>query len=402
MRAEIKKSFLEGELTAPPSKSMAHRLIIAAALSKGNCKIENVSMSGDIMATAGCIKAFGKEMTFSENTLFIKEKEWECEEKKLFVSESGSTLRFLIPLCLTGEEITFYGSKRLFERPLSVYEEIFEKQKINYEKGEDYIKVNGKLKSGHFKIRGDVSSQFITGLLYALPRLSGDSVIEIIGNFESKSYILMTLEALAYFGVDVYFDGDRVFRIKGGQSFKAKDAYVEGDYSNAAFFEALGLLGHKVSVSGLNENSLQGDKIYKEYFDKLKKGTPTLSLADCPDLAPILFTLASCFNGAEFTDTKRLKIKESDRAEAMREELSKFGAKLSVFENSVTVEKCSLHEPETVLSSHNDHRIAMSLSVLATLYGGEIDNAEAVNKSFPEFYDKLISLGAKLTLYERT
>ena len=398
MRGRIYPSVARGCVSAPPSKSMAHRLIIAASLSKGNCTIENVSMSEDIKATAGCMRELGKEMEFSGNKLFIKDKEKISGEKKLFVSESGSTLRFLIPLCLTGEEITLCGSKRLFERPLSVYEEIFDEQGISYEKGEDYIKVKGKLKSGCFKIRGDISSQFITGLLYALPLVSGDSEIEIVGKFESRSYILMSLDALRFFGVDIYYDGDRVFRIKGNQSFKAKDAFVEGDFSNAAFFDALKLMGHDVTVSGLNENSLQGDKIYLEYFEEIKKGTPTLSLADCPDLAPILFTLAANFNGGVFTDTARLKIKESDRAEAMKKELSKFGAKISVFENSVTIEKSTLHKPLYTLSSHNDHRIAMSLSVLATLYGGEIDGAEAVAKSLPDFYELITTLGAKVNL----
>ncbi len=393
MRALIEKSMLSGKVTAPPSKSMAHRLIIAAALSDGECKIENVAMSEDIKATAECMRKLGKDLTFDKDTLYIKKAEVKNTDKTLFVSESGSTLRFLIPLCLTGEEFTLNGSKRLFERPLSVYEEIFKNQNIAYEKGENFIKLKGILKSGKFRIKGDISSQFISGLLFALPLIKGDSEIEIEGKFESKSYCLMTLSVLKTFGVDIYFDGDRVFKIKGGQSYKSTDASVEGDWSNAAFFDALSLLGHEVSVTGLLETSLQGDKIYKEYFEKLKNGCPKLSLADCPDLAPILFTIASHFNGGHFTDTARLKMKESDRAEAMKEELSKFGADITVLENEVIINKAQLHTPKELLCSHNDHRIAMSLSVLSTLYGGVIEGAEAVEKSFPDFYEKLTALG---------
>ena len=396
MKAKIERSILSGIVEAPPSKSMAHRLIIAAALSEGECKIENVSMSEDISATSECMKKLGKEITFDNGTLYIKNSETKNDDRVLFVNESGSTLRFLIPLCLTGEEFTIKGSKRLFERPLSVYEEIFEKQNIKYEKGIDFIKLKGTLKSGNFKIRGDISSQFITGLLYALPLLEGDSKIEIIGNFESKNYCLMTLSALKAFGVDIYFDGDRVFRINGGQKFKSIDCRVEGDWSNAAFFDCLGLFGHDVSVTGLDDASLQGDKICKEYFMSLKSGCPTLSVKNCPDLAPILFTVAAFFNGGHFTDTARLKIKESDRAEAMKEELSKFGADISVSDNEVFVNKTELHMPTEPLSSHNDHRIAMSLAVLATRYGGEIEEAEAVRKSFPDFYEILKTLGAKV------
>ncbi len=398
MIAVIEKGALSGKVKAPPSKSMAHRLIISAALSGGESRISNVALSEDIKATIGCMEVLGKKVIYDDGVLIVKDAPAIKGEKKLFVNESGSTLRFFIPLCLTGDEVTLYGSERLFERPLAVYEEIFEHQGIFFEKGKNYLKLKGKLESGSYEIRGDISSQFITGLLFALPTLTGDSEIKITGKFESKSYILMTLSALKAFGIDIYFDGDRVFKIKGGQSYKSCDAEVEGDWSNAAFFEALNYLESDVIVTGVDENSLQGDKICKKYFEDIKNGKKELSLADCPDLAPILFTVAAYLGGAEFTDTARLKIKESDRAEVMKEELSKFGAEILVYENSVTVKKSDLHSPSVPLSSHNDHRIAMSLAVLSTVYGGIIEDAGAVKKSMPDFYEKLAALGAKVEL----
>ncbi|MDO5479524.1 MAG: 3-phosphoshikimate 1-carboxyvinyltransferase [Clostridia bacterium] len=398
MIAVIEKGALSGTVKAPPSKSMAHRLIISAALSEGESRISNVALSEDIKATIGCMEVLGKTAIYDDGVLTVKDAEIPSGDKKLFVNESGSTLRFFIPLCLTGDEVTLYGSERLFERPLAVYEEIFERQGIFFEKGKNYLKLKGKLEGGSYEIRGDISSQFITGLLFALPKLSGDSEIKITGKFESKSYILMTLSALKAFGIDIYFDGDRVFRIKGGQCYKRCNAEVEGDWSNAAFFEALNYLESNVFVTGVDENSLQGDKICKKYFEDIKNGKKELSLADCPDLAPILFTVAAYLGGAEFKDTARLKIKESDRAEVMKEELSKFGAEILVFENSVTVKKSDLHSPTVTLSSHNDHRIAMSLAVLSTVYGGIIEDAGAVKKSMPDFYEKLAALGAKVEL----
>lgn len=399
MIAEIEKSSLKGIVKAPPSKSMAHRLLICASLSKEDVEIENISLSEDIKATIGCLKILEKEADYNDGTVKVRSSSEESD-KNLFVGESGSTLRFFIPLCLKGERVRLYGAKRLFERPLSVYEDICKRQNITFIKGEDSLIVEGKLKSGCFELPGNLSSQFISGLLFALPLLEGDSEIKITGKFESKSYVLMTIEAMKKYGVKVSFDGDKNIKIKGNQKYLGKDEVVEGDWSNAAFFKALSFLGNDVKTEGLKKESLQGDKICEEYFDKLNSGCPTLSLADCPDLAPILFTFAALKNGAEFTDTARLKIKESDRAEVMAMELSKFGADISVSENSVTIKKSALHTPDKPLESHNDHRVVMSLSVISTIYGGKIKGAEAVNKSMPDFFDKIMTLGAKVKLYE--
>ncbi len=404
MIAELQKSKLSGTVFAPPSKSMAHRLVICASLAHGISEISGLnSLSEDIKATANCMQKLGTKIQYTDNVMKISGTDVfssDCTEL-LFVNESGSTLRFLIPLCLLcGKRITLTGSKRLFERPLGVYEKLCRDYGFTFEKGEGTLTVCGKLKSGIYEIPGDISSQFISGLLFALPLLSGDSVIKITGKIESKSYILMTLSALDAFGINVDFTGNNELIIKGNQKYISKNAKVEGDYSNAAFFDALKYFGHDVTVTGLDKNSLQGDKVYEEYFKELDKGFCTLNLEDCPDLAPILMAVAAEKHGAHFTGTKRLKIKESDRAQAMREELSKLGANVLVEENSVTVNKRELYAPTQPIKSHKDHRIVMALAVMLTKYGGKIENCEDVSKSLPDFFDRIKILGAKVDLHE--
>lgn len=397
MKAVIKKKALSGTVTAPPSKSAAHRAIIASALADGKSVIGNVSLSEDIKATAQAVEKLCADVEYSDKSLTVYGKK-NKEAEELFANESGSTLRFLIPLCLDKKERVIKGAKRLFDRPLGVYEDIFEKEGISYEKGEGFIRINGMLRGGEYKIPGDISSQFITGLLFALPLAENDSKITVTGEFESKPYVMMTLDVLKKFGISIQSSGNEFF-IKKCQCYKPTNMTVEGDWSNAAFFEALNYFGSEVTVTGLSNDSLQGDKVCTELFDKIKAGGAEISIKDCPDLAPILFTVAAETGGAYFYDTKRLKLKESDRASAMAKELSKMGIKVKVDENSVTVEG-KMKSPEEILSSHNDHRIAMALSAALTKYGGIIEGAEAVKKSMPDFYEKLLMLGAEAVFYD--
>jgi len=225
-----------------------------------------------------------------------------------------------------------------------------------------------------------------------------DSVIQLIPPVESCSYINLTIEALETFGVEVKWQDEKTLYIKGGQSYKAVHAEVEGDYSNAAFFAALNELGSDIEMTGLNPESLQGDKVYEKNFALLEKGTPTINISDCPDLGPILFAVAAVKGGGVFTGTRRLKIKESDRATAMAEELSKFGVAVTVYEDSVVVYPHDFHAPTEVLNGHNDHRIVMSMAVLLTRLGGSIVGAEAVSKSMPEFFELLSGLGIDVSL----
>ena len=404
MRVKISPSKISGKMTAPPSKSMAHRLLVCAALSGGASTVKNVAPSEDILATLDCISALGANVEKIGETVKIGGIGGKpvAPRVKLFCRESGSTLRFLIPVALSlGCGATFFGSEKLFSRPLEFYEEMCRERGLDFSKDKNTLTVGGKLSSGEFTVPGDVSSQFVSGLLFALPTLSGDSKITLVGNIESRPYIDMTISALEKFGVLAEWRRENEIFVRGGQTFKSADVTVEGDCSNAAFFEALNFVGGSVTVGGIDENTVQGDKIYGEYFKKLCGGTPELSLADCPDLGPAAFALAAELSGATFTHTRRLRQKESDRIASMSEELEKFGAELDISEDTVTVKKTALHAPEKPLSSHNDHRVAMALSVLMTKYGGELSGAEAVKKSMPDFYDVLKSLGAEVEFYDR-
>ncbi len=393
MIVKIKKSKADGTIIAPPSKSMAHRAIICGALSSGS-EIKNIEFSNDILATLDCINALGANVEKSDNFIKVGNlNPFKCSETTLCCRESGSTLRFMIPLCmLSGAKITLFGSGRLFLRNLEVYEQIANNSGIEFEKSENSVTVCGKLKSGDYKVQGDISSQFISGLLFALPLLDGDSSLEITGEYESEPYVDLTIKALNDFGVKIKKQG-RIYKICGNQKYLPSNVMVEGDYSNAAFLDGFNLLGGNVKVDGLDSSSLQGDRIYKKMYEELKCGKKEFDLSNCPDLAPVMFALSARFGGAYFTGTKRLKIKESDRAEAMALELKKFGISVDVGENDVTVHGGELKEPSETLCGHNDHRIVMALSLLCSVTGGSINDAESVSKSYPDYFSKVKSLG---------
>ena len=396
MNIKIKKSFLKGEITAPPSKSMAHRFLICAGLSDGESTVNNIAFSEDILATLDCLREMGAEIGKGEG--FVKIKGISpmniTESKKFSARESGSTLRFFIPLALLSEcEHSFTGYGRLMERPMEVYESLCKEKGLYFRQSDEKIKVKGRLTPGEFTLRGDVSSQFISGLLFALPLCDGDSRIQLTGKTESRSYIDMTLLAMRTFGIKAEWEDKNTLYIKGSQKYSGGNFNVEGDCSNAAFLDALNYIGSDVSVKGIAENTIQGDRVYKKYFKLLSEGAPIIDVSDCPDLAPILMTLACILNGAVLTGTVRLRIKESDRGAAMKEELSKFGADIEIKENEIIIRKSPLHKSETTLSGHNDHRVIMSLTVISSLFGGEIRGAEAVRKSWPDFFDRLSEKG---------
>jgi 3-phosphoshikimate 1-carboxyvinyltransferase len=402
MRAIVKKSRAEGVVIAPPSKSVAHRLLIAAGLSKGQSRVDNLSFSEDIKATIHCLEALGARVEKMQTGVLVEGADVsKARSASLYCNESGSTLRFFVPLCLLSkEEMHLSGTEKLLSRPLSVYEDICQEQGLPFLQDKQGLKVQGRLQAGEFIVPGDISSQFMTGFLFALPLLEGDSVLTILPPLESASYLDLTVQALERFGIEIQKDSDLSYRIPGGQSYKPQHVKVEGDYSNAAFLSALNELDNKVEVQGLWQESLQGDRVYPRLFQKIKAGDWPIDLSDCPDLGPILFTIAAADGkGAHFVGTKRLKIKESDRASAMKEELEKFGARLTVEENEVIVHPAKLHTPRQSLSGHNDHRIAMSLAILGTRYGAEILGAQAVNKSYPEFWEHLSKLKVEVELH---
>ncbi len=404
MIAEIKPARLKGIIQAPPSKSMGHRMMICAALANGISHIEGISDSEDMHATLDALTALGVSCTKKGSAVEIRGTDLRKAKPaaSLACRESGSTLRFMIPLCMVSDEaaakdehFTLTGSPRLMERPQSVYEEICVKQKLTFIRKDGAIEVGGKLSAGVYEIAGNISSQFITGLLFTLPLLDSDSILSISEPIESRSYIDMTIAALALFGIRVNWSDHHTISIAGNQQYTPADISVEGDYSNTAFFEALPCLGHDVSVTGLNENSLQGDRIYRTIFPQIASGCPTVHIGDCPDLGPIFMALAAAKHGITLTGTKRLKIKESDRGTAMAAELAKFGVRAELEEDTIRVIPEAFHAPDELLHGHNDHRIVMALATLLTVTGGRIDDAQAVSKSLPDYFTLLNSLGAE-------
>ena len=396
---EIKKSKAFGTIEVPPSKSYAHRLLIAAALSNKPCKLQNIELNNDVKSTIKCLEAMGKKITINQSdvTIETKTKYADLPEKLEFECfESGSTLRFMIPIALTlNRLLVFKGTEKLISRGISVYEEICKSQQIEVIKEKDQIILNGVLKPDTFNIPGNISSQFISGLLFALPLLNEDSYINITTDLESANYIDMTLDVLQDAGIEVV-NFDNRFIVKGSQEYKEINQKVEGDYSNAAFLDAFNYLEGNVNLTGLKENSIQGDKVYKKYFNLLSKGFAEIDLKNAIDLGPILFTFASIFHGGHFINTNRLTIKESNRIKDLEEELNKFGITLELPDNEVIIKKQEINAPTEVLDGHNDHRIIMALSVLLSITGGKIKGEDAVSKSYPNFFNDLKELGIEV------
>ncbi len=407
MKTRISKGIASGTIVAPPSKSYAHRILIASFLASSQgygegraCRVSNVAFSDDVNATLGCLKALGAVISTDADSVLFKGTAGAGGDGELMLdcNESGSTLRFLIPMALVLNEnrrIVMRGTAKLMSRGLDAYERIFERCGIEYEHGNDFFSFCGKLAGSEFVVPGNTSSQYVTGLMFALSLRQGDSRIVIEGDIESLPYIRITLDVLSGFGVRAVFSGNEI-RIQGGRKYLSGDRSVEGDYSNAAFFAALNLIDplNDVRVCGLAVDSVQGDKAYERLFPLLKENTgPEIDISDCIDLGPVLFMLASALNGAVFTGVRRLRIKESDRVACMVEELVKFGARIDAGDDSVVIHRAELHAPGSVLNGHNDHRIVMALSVLLTRFGGVIDGSEAVRKSFPDFFERLGEVG---------
>lgn len=396
MKVKIYKATPKGTLYVPPSKSYSHRYLIAAMLCNNKSVISNIYFSNDIKATLNCMSSFGCTYKINDDSVLIENTNKIIDNPVFDCFESGSTLRFLIPIALSKyEKVTFTGTEKLLSRGIEVYETIFKNQGIEIIKESNCIKINGKLKSGLFEIDGSLSSQYITGLLFTLPLLDGNSIIKILPPLYSKNYIDMTLDVLNKYQIKYQIE-DNLIKINGNQKYIANDFNVESDYSNAAFLEAFNYLTGNINLLGLNNNSLQGDKVFYEYFKILNESNATLDISNCIDLGPILFAFAAIKNGGTFLKTSRLKIKESNRAISMKEELFKVGVKVDVNDDFVVVHKCKLHKPTLAFCSHNDHRIAMALSIFSCFFDIEIIGAEAINKSYPHYFDELVKLGVKI------
>lgn len=417
MKIQINPGTARGRVTAPPSKSMAHRMMICAGLAAGTSVLQGISDSQDMQATLDCLAALGAQWQKDGETVTITgigsartavhddagAAGTQTGEPVLRCRESGSTLRFFIPICLqTGRRTQMVGAPRLMERPLQVYAQLCRERGLLFAQEGQALTVQGPLPAGSYRLRGDISSQFISGLLFALPLCEGDSTVTILPPIESRPYIDMTLAALKTFGVRAAWQDAQTLYIPGGQQYHACDAQVEGDFSNAAFFGILDAIRpeNQVQIDGLPPaaDSLQADRVYPALLARLDTPAPCIDLTDCPDLGPILLAAAAAKHGGRFVGTKRLKIKESDRGAAMAAELCKCGVSVTVGEDEILVEPSAsgLQAPTVPLSGHNDHRIVMSAAVLLTLTGGVIEGAEAVSKSFPDFFDKLQALGIEV------
>ena len=412
----IKADKLVGELSPPPSKSVLHRYIIASSLAKGVSKIENISFSEDIIATIEAMKKLGANIEQKENYLLIDGSDTFKnlnENIEIDCNESGSTLRFLFPLSIVKEnKVLFKGRGKLFKRPMTPYFKNFGKHKIKYSYiDENKILLEGQLKAGIYKIDGNISSQFITGLLFSLPLLDGKSKIIINGKLESSNYIDISLDCLSKFGIKIINNSYQEFIIEGNQSYRAGNYRTEADYSQAAFFLVANAIGSNIKINDLSENSLQGDKKIIDYISEIdnwnSKDTLVLDGSETPDIIPIL-SLKAAVSGKkiEIVNVERLRIKESDRLKATVEELSKLNFDLiekkdSILINSREALKANKNEKIVSLSAHSDHRIAMMIAIAATCYDGEIllDNLDCVKKSYPNFWEVFLSLGGKIYEY---
>jgi len=404
MDVRITPKKLTGTVTPPSSKSMAHRAILAAALARGTSVVRNVSFSKDIEATLRCVGAFGCGWErLGDSTLQIRGlcgREGDRSEGPFFdCGESGSTLRFLIPIALAlcgGGGFT--GQGRLMERPQQPYFDIFDQKGISYRQEDGVLTVRGELPPGEYRLPGNVSSQFVTGLLYALPLLDGDSAIALTSPLESGSYVEMTLEMLDAFGVRVERQGHERFTIPGGQEFSAGEIVLEGDWSQAAFWYAAKSLGDPVEIAGLKEGSAQGDRVVADLFRRLGgEGEREIDLSDCPDLLPPLAVMAAARNAVtRFTGAARLRLKESDRLATVHGLLTALGCRAEEGPDSLTVWG---RGPGSLaggtVDGCNDHRIVMAAAVAATACKGPVTilGAQAVEKSYPAFWQHYKDLG---------
>ena len=382
---------LSGTVAAIPSKSQAHRLLICAAFADRPTTLYCPDTNRDIEATAECLSALGATVERTATGYFVSPCKEVSKDATLNCCESGSTLRFLLPIAgALGVNATVLMSGRLPQRPLSPLWEEMERMGCSLSRPtENTISCQGKLRPGHYRIDGGVSSQFITGLMLALSLLEAESRLEITGTVESKPYIEMTRQAMTLFCADPDRPGALPFRSPG-------ELTVEGDWSNSAFFLAAKVLGSDVTVTNLSHTSAQGDRAIAQLLPQLELGSPTISAAHIPDLVPILAVVAGARQGALFTDIHRLRLKETDRVATVSAMLESLGARVETTENTLRVFPAVYHS--CAIDAANDHRIAMASAIAATVADGPVTilGAEAVNKSYPKFWEEYRRLGGIL------
>jgi len=406
MNLTITPTKLHGAITPPPSKSQAHRYLIAAALAAGESALENVALSEDIQATLRCMEALGAAWILEGGTLRVRgvgsnPTTHRGEELPRFdCGESGSTLRFLIPIALVAAGGgVFTGRGRLMMRPQQPYFDLFREKGVFFQQKDGTITVRGQLTPGEYRLPGNVSSQFFTGLLYALPLLAEPSVIIPTTPLESVGYISMTLQAMEKFGVVIPQTRSLPphFLVPGGRRFVPRQAAVEADWSQAAFWYAAQVLGSGVTVTGMNQQSIQGDRGILPYSQTIAGGgNVELDVSGCPDLVPPLAAMGAFMDGElRLNNAGRLRIKESDRLAAVTAALNAMGAEVIEQPDSLTVIGQPSLPGGCAVDCCNDHRIAMMAAVAATRCQEPVTllGAECVKKSYPNFWEDYQKLG---------
>lgn len=389
---------LQGTNTAIPSKSQAHRLLICAAFSDAVTRLICPEVNQDIEATVQCLTALGAGIIHTEYGYLVTPVSTIPETVQMDCGESGSTLRFILPIvCALGVDATIHMSGRLPYRPMSPLWEELERMGCKLTRPtESTIHSTGKLQAGEYVIPGNISSQFVSGLLFALPLIKGESRIRVVGRLESEPYAIMTQKALSRFGVDT-----TDFRITGSFPFHTPGSVkVEGDWSNAAFFLTATALGSSITVDNLNPDSVQGDRAIMDILSGGNKHC-TVSAANVPDLIPILSVYFAAGDGAVFTDIGRLRLKESDRVVSVCNMLNSLGIRTKSDEKTLTVYGGKF--TAGVVNTYADHRIAMAAAIAATVAEGPvvIQGAECVAKSYPAFWREFRSLGGSYEQYIR-
>lgn len=413
----ITPSSLSGKISPPPSKSLSHRAILCAAMAKGISVIDNIVLSKDISVTIGAVRALGASVDIDGTRLTVDGTNmFNISDTEIDCHESGSTLRFLVPVSLVGDRKTrFTGVPYLWNRPLDPFYPMFEQDNISYKKNPserlDFV-VSGSLKGGEYHIDGNVSSQFITGLLYALPLINTDSKIIIENGLQSKGYVDLTLDTLNTFGISIENNNYKEFFIKGNQEYTPTNYFVESDYSQAAFFLCAAAIGNDVVVENVNIDSLQGDKQILNCLEKLgcsvevnKTSIRVVSSnlvgadidgSEIPDIVPILSIVCALAKGTStIRNIERLRIKECDRLNVMATLLGKLGVDVEEKSDQLIIRGTDSFTGGE-LNSYNDHRIAMSMAIASTR-GTQpfvIDDPDCVNKSYIHFWDDFRSLGA--------
>ena len=406
MNITLDPARLTGTVTPPPSKSQAHRALIAAALAGGVSTLSNLGESQDIAATLAGLQALGAGVErVDETTLRIHGLGPSIPQAGAFpcldCGESGSTLRFLIPVALavTGGKGRFTGRGRLMERPQEPYFRLFEEKGISYGRREGVLTVEGTLRPGVYALPGDVSSQFFTGLLLALPLLHGDSELRVTTPLQSRDYVEMTLHVLRAFGIDIEKKPDGSFCVPGGQRYQSRDFTVEGDWSQGAFWYAANFLDNQVTLQGLCPESLQGDRqVALLYWKLARPGDVELDVSQCPDLVPPLAVMAAVRAGTtRLVNAARLRMKESDRLTSVASTLNALGAQVEEHPEHLVIHGVPALTGGVTVDSWNDHRIAMMAAIAATKCSAPvtITGAECVNKSYPTFWEEYKMLGGK-------